>query len=113
MILVRRFDGRKAPVPIGAAVREVTAALEADQRALLDTARAHREARTVDVQTLDEAVDAARAGWARLPWSAVGPQGEDRLNAEGLTVRCLLRTDGGLPDDGDEAELLALVARAY
>jgi prolyl-tRNA synthetase len=62
---------------------------------------------------VEEAAEAARSGFAVLPWSAVGDDGEDRLAAEGITVRCLQRADGTVPDDPDEADLRAIVARAY
>jgi hypothetical protein len=54
-----------------------------------------------------------RLGWARLPWSLVGPAGEAELNANGITVRCLVRPDGSVPDTEDEPDLVAYVARAY
>jgi prolyl-tRNA synthetase len=113
VVLVRRLDGSKTPTPIDAVPDRVTATLAQDQRALHDAAREHRDARTVEVKTLDEAVEAAATGWARLPWASVGVEGETRLNAQGLTVRCLVREDGGVPDSEDEAGLVALVARAY
>ena len=50
---------------------------------------------------------------ARLPWAAVGAEGEARANAQGVTVRCLTRPDGGVPDSEDEPDLLAYLARAY
>ena len=58
-MLVRRIDGSKTPVALADVVAAVTAALEADQQALYDEALARREARTVDVSTLDEAIEAA------------------------------------------------------
>jgi prolyl-tRNA synthetase len=30
-----------------------------------------------------------------------------------VTVRCLTRTDGSVPDSGDEPDLIAWVGRAY
>ena len=54
----------------------------------------------VDVATVDEAVEAAQTGWARLPWGVVGEEGEDRLATSGVSVRCLQLPDGGLPADG-------------
>jgi prolyl-tRNA synthetase len=112
-VLVRRTDGTKTPVPVSDVVGQVLAALDADQQALYDAALAHRESRTVDVSTLAEALEAVADGWARVPWSAVGPQGETEANAQGVTVRCLIRADGSVPDAQDEPELTAVVARAY
>lgn len=111
--VVRRVDGAKNPVPVGDVVGTVTAALEEDQRRMYDEALAFREARTAEVATLDQAVEAAATGWARLPWSAVGTDGEARANDAGVTVRCLVRADGTVPDSDDEPDLVAVLARSY
>ncbi len=113
LVLVRRVDGSKTPVPVGQLPAAVAAALEADQKALYDTALARRVDNTVEVSTLEEAVEASGTGWARLPWAAVGTEGERKANAQGVTVRCLTRADGSVPDSEDEPELIAYLARAY
>jgi prolyl-tRNA synthetase len=113
VVLVRRFDGTKTAVPVGELVGAVLAALEADQKALYDEALARRLDRTVDVSTVDDAIAAAGSGWARIPWSAVGLEGEARANGEGVTVRCLTRADGSVPDSEDEPDLVAYLGRAY
>jgi prolyl-tRNA synthetase len=113
VVLVTRVDGVKTPVPVADATKAVLDALESGQRALFEQARARREANTVTVATVDEAVEAAATGWARLPWSAVGVEGETRANGQGVTVRCLTRADGGVPDSEDEPDLVAYLARAY
>jgi prolyl-tRNA synthetase len=113
VVLVRRVDGSKTPVPVGQLTAIVAAALDADQKALHDTALARRLDGTVEVSTLKEAVDASGTGWARLPWAAVGADGEREANAQGVTVRCLTRADGSVPDSEDEPELVAYLARAY
>ncbi len=113
VVLVRRRDGSKTPVPLPAVVAEVSAALEADQQALYDEALAMREARTAEVRTLDEAIEAAATGWARVPWSAVGEEGEARANEQGVSVRVLIRPDGSVPDSADEPDLVAILSRAY
>ncbi|MEV0392968.1 proline--tRNA ligase [Polymorphospora rubra] len=112
-VVVRRTDGSKTPVPVAEVVSTVLAALDADQKALHDAALAFRESRTVDVRTLDEALEASATGWARLPWAAVGAEGENRANGQGVTVRCLVRPDGSVPDSEDEPDLVAILARAY
>jgi prolyl-tRNA synthetase len=112
-MLVRRVHGSKTPVPVSDVVGQVLAALDADQQALHDAALAHREARTVDVSTLADALEAVTEGWARVPWSAVGEAGEAAANAQGVTVRCLVRADGAMPGSPDEPELTAILARAY
>ena len=74
---------------------------------------ARREAATVEVTTIDEAMEVGRTGFARIPWSAVGSDGEAALNAKTLSVRCLQRPDGSLPSTADEPGLVAVVARSY
>lgn len=111
--LVRRDDGSKTQVGVSAVAEHVAAALEAAQVALLAAATEWRDARTADVSTLDEAREAAQVGFARVPWSAIGADGEAELAASAVTVRCLQRPDGSLPEADDEPDLVALVARSY
>jgi prolyl-tRNA synthetase len=111
--LVRRVSATKGAVPLGSVVAAVVDALGGQQQELLAGAGQRREARTADVTTLDEAVEAAASGWARIPWALVGEDGESALAEHGVTVRCLVRPDGTVPDDGDEPDLVAVVARAY
>jgi prolyl-tRNA synthetase len=113
LVLVRRVDGSKTTLPVSELVGAVLAALDADQKALHDEALARRLDRTVDVSTVDDAVAAAATGWARIPWSAVGLAGEAKANSEGVTVRCLTRADGSVPDSEDEPDLVAYLARSY
>jgi len=105
--------GEKIAVPIDGVVSLVTAALEADQKTLYEQALTRQRQRTADVTSVPEAIEAASTGWARLPWSEVGSEGETELNAQGVTVRCLVRADGGVPDSEDEPDLVAVVGRAY
>jgi prolyl-tRNA synthetase len=112
-VVARRVDGTKAPVALGEVVNDVTAALKADQQILFDNALTFREERTVEVKTLDEAMEATQTGWARVPWSAVGVEGEAQANTKAVTVRCLTRPDGTVPDSDDEPGLVAILARAY
>lgn len=113
VVLVRRATGQRTEVMIDAVVSSVTAALLADQQLLYDEALAEQKSRTAEVTSVTEAIEAAGHGWARLPWSAVGAEGEARLNAQGITVRCLVRADGSVPDSEDQPDLVAVVARAY
>jgi len=112
-VLVRRTNGSKTTVPVPDVVAAVLAALDADQQALYDEALAMRESRTADVESLDDAIAAAATGWARVPWSVVGVEGEAKANAQGVTVRCLRRADGTVPDSEDEPDLVAILARSY
>jgi prolyl-tRNA synthetase len=112
-VLVRRIPGTKEPVALAALVPEIEAALRTDQQTLHDQALARREAASPLVESLDEAREAAAHGWARIPWSVLGEQGEAMLVEHAVTVRCLTRTDGSVPDSGDEPDLIAWVGRAY
>jgi prolyl-tRNA synthetase len=111
--IARRVDGSKTPTALGEVLDAVTSALKADQQRLYDEAVAFREANTVEVKTLGEAIEAAQTGWARVPWSAVGEAGEKEANGKAVTVRCLTRADGGMPDSDEEPGLVAYLARSY
>lgn len=113
LTVVRRVSGTKEPVAFDDVAPTVIAALEIDQQSLYDEALAYREAKTIDVSTVDEAIEASASGWARVPWDRVGLDGEAKANASGVTVRCLLRPDGGLPDADDEPGMIAVLGRAY
>jgi prolyl-tRNA synthetase len=113
VMMVRRVTGERIPVPIDSVVSLVTSALDADQKTLYADALAEQKRRTAEVTSVSEAIEAAGTGWARLPWSAVGSEGEAELNAQGITVRCLVRADGGVPGSEDEPGLVAVVGRAY
>ncbi len=113
-MLVRRIPGGKEPVAVDALVRLLPTVLEEDQALLLAQSRERREARTADVSTFEEAVEAATAGgWARIPWAVLGERGEARLGEHGVTVRCLVAADGSVPDADDAPGNVAVVARAY
>ena len=111
--LARRDAGTKITVPVAEAAPRVLSLLEHIQGELLAEATARLRSRTVSVKTVDEAAEAAATGFAELPWAAIGIEGEDRLRADGITVRCLRRDDGSLPLTDDEPGLLATVGRAY
>jgi prolyl-tRNA synthetase len=114
--LVRRAAGdepRKGAVPLAGVVDAVVAELDRQQHLLLAEATALRESRTATVTTIAEAREAAIDGWARIPWDAVGTEGEGELAQGGITVRCLVRDDGSLPDSETDPGLVAVVARAY
>jgi prolyl-tRNA synthetase len=112
-MLARRIPGGKAPVALDALEQLLPKALEEDQATLLAQSRERREARTVDASGIDEAVEAAATGWARLRWSELGPEGEAKLAEQGVSVRCLVGEDGSVPEADDAPGTLAIVGRAY
>jgi len=111
--VAHRLSGGKAPLPLAGIAETVVALLGREQRTMLDGAQVARDARIADVDTVPEAIQACAQGWARLPWSAVGEAGEDELAQSAITVRCLTRVDGSLPDSDTEPGLVAYVARSY
>ena len=106
----RRDTGSKETVSLDAAVADMAALLERIQADLLADSRRRREEATTDVEDL-AAIDGP--GMFRLPWAAIGDDGEEQLAERGYTVRCLVRPDGGLPASRDEDGLVAYVAKAY
>ncbi len=111
--LVRRDTGEKRVVPIGEVEHRVTNLLELIQDELLATATKQRDERTADVSTIEEAVEAGKTGFARIPWDAIKDGGEAKLAQDAITVRCLQTQDGGLPGSEDDPGLIAYVARSY
>jgi prolyl-tRNA synthetase len=112
--LVRRDTASKSAAPLAAVAATIPALLEEIQGDLLATATERRDARTTDVETLDEAMAATVDGFARIPWSVVAAgDGEAALRAQGVTVRCLRLPDGSPPATDDDPHTIAVVARAY
>ncbi|MFK0158558.1 proline--tRNA ligase [Streptomyces sp. NPDC090493] len=112
-VLVRRVAGSREPTPTGALSELLPKVLEDDQALLLAQSRARREDRTVEVTTVEEAAEATSTGWARIAWETLGLEGEARLAAQGVTVRCLVAADGSVPERDDQPGNVAVVARAY
>ncbi len=111
--LVRRDSAEKSVVGLDEVVGTVPALLEVIQSALHDEALALRESRTVECATVEEAAAAATEGFARVPWAMLDPAALERLGRDALTVRCVQTPDGGLPERLDDADNVAVVARAY
>ncbi|MFD7231194.1 proline--tRNA ligase [Streptomyces sp. NPDC059881] len=113
-MLARRIPGGKEPVALDALAGLLPTVLEEDQALLLRQSRERREARTAEVSTVEEAAEAAAAGgWARIPWAALGTEGEIALADQSVSVRCLVAEDGSVPEADDAPGTLAIVARAY
>jgi prolyl-tRNA synthetase len=111
--VVRRDVNEKVTVPLDVAIGRVVGDLDEIQARLFAHAVERRDARTADVTSVEEAVEAAKTGFARISVADLGPDGEDRLAAEAVTVRCLQRPDGGVPESDAEPDLIAWVARSY
>jgi prolyl-tRNA synthetase len=111
--IARRDGTGREAVKIGDAGAAATAGVQSVHAALLAQAMDLLASGTADVDNLEEAMDAGRTGFARLPWAACGPEGERRLNRAGFSVRCLTDPDGSVPETTDDDDLCAIVARAY
>jgi prolyl-tRNA synthetase len=112
-MLARRIPGGKAAVPLDTLETLLPKVLEEDQALLLKESRERRLSRTADVTSIEEAVEAAATGWARMPWADLGPEGEAKLAEQGVSVRCLVGEDGSVPAADDSPGTVAVVARAY
>jgi prolyl-tRNA synthetase len=112
--VVTRHTLTKATVPLAGVGPEVEAILARAGAELFAEAAEARRQRTVEADSLEAAAEAASTGFARIPTKLVGEDGEDRLAAQSLSVRCLQRPDGTLaePDD-DDGDLVAIVGRSY
>jgi prolyl-tRNA synthetase len=111
--LVRRDTGAKEQVPLASIPERVEKLIADVQQDMLADAHRRRDANIADASDLAEAAAAGKSGFARIPWRLVRGEGEPRLAADGITVRCLHRPDGSLPTSEDEDDLIAFVARAY
>jgi len=111
--VVRRDTGEKRQAAVDGLADTVPALLDDIQATLLAEATAFRDTRTVDVATVDDAREAAQTGFARIPWATLGTDGEATLARDAITVRCLSRPDGSVPESEDEPDLVAVVARSY
>ena len=112
-VLYRRDTRDKTTVTLDAVVDECAPADRRVQADMLDAATDRRDALISDCTTLDAG---ARGRADRCRPRAVGcgrRLGRRDLAAGGVTVRCLQRDDGTLPDTDDDAGALAYVARAY
>jgi prolyl-tRNA synthetase len=111
--LYRRDTREKAKPALDHVVAEVSGLTTRIQAELLAAATDRRDASITDCTTVAQAREVAQTGVARLPWALVGVSGEAHLAAGGITVRCLQRPDGSLPETDHDPDALAYVARAY
>ena len=96
-VVVARHRREKETVPAGAAwPRRWPACWRRRRPSCWPRPRRSGTPARSEVATLEEAVEAGSAGFARLPVRALGPDGEDRLAEQAMSVRCLQRADGSL-----------------
>jgi prolyl-tRNA synthetase len=112
--IVRRDSGEKTAMALDSVASSVPLLLETMHTELLESARQRRDERTVEVESVDDALDAAQHGFARIPWKVLGEDGETALNRHAVSVRCLQTPDGSVPSVSDsDDELIAIVGRSY
>jgi prolyl-tRNA synthetase len=111
--VTRRDTGEKTTWPLERVASEAAAVLETIQRDLYARALEWRDVNTMDVASVVEAIDVAQTGFAKLSWDLVGASEEAQLNNEAVTVRCLIRADGTIPESELETDLLCIVAKSY
>jgi prolyl-tRNA synthetase len=108
-----RDGSERNSVSVGDAPAAASAGVQTVHDALFAQATGRLRSGTRDVEDLDAAAEAARVGFARLPWAACGPGGERQLGSAGISVRCLTTADGSIPTSADDDDLYAIVGRAY
>ncbi|MSQ24737.1 MAG: proline--tRNA ligase [Dehalococcoidia bacterium] len=111
--VARRDTGVKMPVSLDGAAQAVPALLKEIQEAMLAQSSAWLASHIADAATLEEAKEAAQTGFARLPYAALGENGEAELGLQALSVRCLQREDGSVPASESEPGIVAIIGRAY
>jgi prolyl-tRNA synthetase len=111
--LGRRDEKESRTLPVGEVAATVPDILERMQNEMLAQATRFRDSSLGDATTVAEAAEAGKTGVARIPWALLGTDGERALLEQGVSVRCLQREDGTLPQSEDEKGLVAILARAY
>lgn len=112
--VVRRDTGDKQQVSVEAASAAVANLMDQIQDEMLASATEFRDTNTVDATSVDEVLDASTTGFARVPWDVVaGEEAKAALVDKAVTVRCVQRADGTIPDNENEPDLVAYCARSY
>ena len=111
--VTRRDNAQKLTWRLDNVAAEATSTLETIQRDLYSRALEWRDVNTLDVASVVEAIDVAQTGFAKLSWDLVGASEEAQMNNEAVTVRCLQRADGSIPESELENDLLCIVAKSY
>ncbi|MDJ0954246.1 MAG: proline--tRNA ligase [Acidimicrobiia bacterium] len=112
--VVRRDTGDKQRVSVEGASAAVAELMDQIQDDMLAAATEFRDSNTADAATINEVLDAAATGFARVPWQVVaGEDAKAALADKAVTVRCIERADGTVPDNENEPDLVAYCARSY
>ncbi len=111
--LASRVGAKKEAVSLSEAPMRVESLLASIQQRIYDDAVAWRDSQIADATTAEEVREASATGFARIPWGELGPEGEAALAEDAVTVRCLQRPDGSLPQSGGESDLVAVCGRSY
>ena len=112
--VVRRDRSGKETVPLAGVAASIPGLLAAVQSDMLADATAARDARIVEVASVDDAIAAVDGGWARINFQALkAVDGEARLRQQAITVRCLRQPDGTIAPSEDDPDTVAFLARAY
>ena len=111
--LVARTGGEKEAVSLSEAPTRVLALLDTIQERIFGDAIEWRDSRIAEATTAEEVREATARGFARIPWAKLGPEGEADLAEDAITVRCLQRPDGSLPQSKDESDVVAVCGRSY
>ncbi len=109
----RRDHDEKQTWPLDDVATKIPALLAMMQQDLYERALAWRDANTLDVASVVDAIEVAQSGFARLSWDLVGAGEEAELNNQAVTVRCLQRADGSIPESELENDLVCIVAKSY
>jgi prolyl-tRNA synthetase len=112
-VVARRVRGAKESLPLRGLAEEVPRMLREDQAELLAQASMLHDRLTRTAASIDEAMAVAEDGFARVPWRALGAEGEELLGKRAISVRCLLREDGTPVDNPGDEGVEAIVGRAY
>jgi len=112
-VVVRRDAEGKTTLPLSGLPDAISDLLERIQDEMLAAATEQRDARTVDVDGVEDALAAAATGFARIPWGRLDEEALTALKAEAVTVRCLQAPDGDVAARDDDPDSVATVARSY
>jgi prolyl-tRNA synthetase len=111
--VTRRDTGDKSAIDATTVAKAAPTLLTAIQKGMFAAAQGRLASRTVATTSVAEALEAAQTGFARIPWSALGEDGERTLYEQAVSVRVLQTPDGEVPADPAAKDLVAVVGRSY